>query len=44
VNEALCKGCGSCIPVCEPRAIELKGYTNKEIMGMIDGIMEEVNG
>lgn len=40
VNEANCKGCGMCLPVCEVNAIQLSGYTDIEIEGMIDGIIK----
>jgi len=40
VNESNCKGCGMCLPVCPTDAIELSGYTNSEIEGMIDALTE----
>lgn len=38
VNEALCQGCGGCTVSCRPGAIDLKGYTNKQIMAEVDTI------
>ncbi len=40
VNEANCKGCGMCLPVCDVNAIQLIGYTDSEIKGMIEGIIK----
>jgi heterodisulfide reductase subunit A len=36
VNEALCKGCGACTSSCKSGAINLLGFTNSQIMTMID--------
>lgn len=38
VNEALCQGCGGCTVSCRPGAIDLKGFTNKQIMAEVDTI------
>lgn len=38
VNEALCQGCGGCTVSCRPGAIDLKGFTNKQIMAEVDAI------
>ncbi len=32
VNPVLCKGCGACTASCRPGAIDLKGFTNDEIL------------
>jgi heterodisulfide reductase subunit A len=42
VKEVLCKGCGACLPVCPRDATQLKGYTDDQIMAMIDAYAEEV--
>ena len=42
VNEAGCKGCGGCVPVCPREAIDLKGYTDAQIKSMIDGLLKEI--
>lgn len=40
VNEANCKGCGICLPVCPSNSIQLIGYTDVEIEGMIDALID----
>jgi len=44
VREVLCKGCGACLPVCPKNATQLKGYTDEQILSMIDAFVEEVHG
>lgn len=44
VREVLCKGCGACLPVCPKNATQLKGYTDEQILSMIDAFVEEVSG
>ena len=36
VNEALCKGCGACVSSCICGAINMKGFSNAQILAMID--------
>ena len=36
VNEANCKGCGMCLPVCASNSIDLIGFTDVEMESMID--------
>lgn len=38
VNETLCQGCGGCTVTCRPGAIDLKGFTNKQIVAEVDAI------
>lgn len=38
VNAALCKGCGACAAVCEPRAINLAGWTLDQFDAMVEVI------
>ena len=40
INISNCKGCGMCTPVCPTDAIDLAGYTNAQIEGMIDALAE----
>jgi heterodisulfide reductase subunit A len=40
VNKSVCKGCGMCAPVCVPNAIDLIGYSDKEIFSMIDALVQ----
>jgi heterodisulfide reductase subunit A len=36
VNEALCKGCGACSAACLNGAIQQQGFTDKQILAMIE--------
>lgn len=36
VNTALCKGCGACTATCRPAAIDLKGFTNEQLVSVIN--------
>ena len=38
VNEALCQGCGGCTVACRPGAIDLKGFTNRQILAEVDAL------
>lgn len=38
VNEALCQGCGGCTVACRAGAIDLKGFTNQQILAEVDAI------
>jgi heterodisulfide reductase subunit A len=40
VNEALCQGCGGCTVTCRPGAVDLKGFTNKQILAEVDAICQ----
>lgn len=40
INIANCKGCGMCTPVCPSDAIDLAGFTNAQIEGMIDALAQ----
>jgi heterodisulfide reductase subunit A len=39
VNKSACKGCGMCLPVCPSNSIQLIGYTDEEIEGMISALV-----
>lgn len=41
VVEAACKGCGTCGAECRFDAIEMKHFTDRQIMAMIDAMFEE---
>lgn len=42
VNAALCKGCGACVAVCEPRALDLAGWSLDQMEAMVDAMAAEV--
>ncbi len=35
INKALCKGCGACTASCRSGSIDLKGFTNAEVLAQI---------
>jgi heterodisulfide reductase subunit A len=35
VNKTLCKGCGACAASCRSNSIDLKGFSNEEIVSQI---------
>jgi heterodisulfide reductase subunit A len=39
INEALCKGCGTCVAACPSAAITHKHFTTTEIMAEIEGVL-----
>ena len=41
VNEALCKGCGSCAAACLNGAINQLGYTDSQILALIEALGED---
>jgi len=44
VNETLCKGCGACAVNCPSKAMQLKNFTPKQVMDMIDVATAEYAG
>lgn len=38
VNPALCQGCGSCTVICRSGSINLKGFSNEQILAEVDAI------
>ena len=38
VNDAVCQGCGACTVTCPSGAMDLKGFSNKQIMAEVDAI------
>lgn len=38
VNEAVCQGCGACTVTCPSGAMDLRGFTNRQIMAEVDAI------
>lgn len=38
INPALCKGCGACVAVCAPRALDVAGWSLDQYEAMVDAI------
>ena len=36
VNPGVCAGCGTCQATCPSKSVELDGYTDEQIMAMIE--------
>jgi heterodisulfide reductase subunit A len=41
INEAICKGCGTCLGACGSGAISQNLFEDEEIYSEIDGLMVE---
>ncbi len=39
INEALCKGCGTCVATCPSGAIKQNLFEDEEIYSEIDGLL-----
>jgi heterodisulfide reductase subunit A len=39
INEMLCKGCGTCVAACPASAITGKGFSDKQILAELEGIL-----
>lgn len=39
INDMLCKGCGTCVAACPSSVITGKGFTDKQLMAEIEGIL-----
>ena len=38
VNSSLCQGCGACLPACRTAALNLKGYTDDQLVAEVDAL------
>ena len=38
VNEALCQGCGACVAVCRPGALNLRGFTDEQVLAALESL------
>ena len=41
VNPTLCKGCGLCVNACRGGAIDLKGFTDQQLVGQVAALFAE---
>jgi heterodisulfide reductase subunit A2 len=42
VNEAVCKGCGSCAGFCPSGAAQVRHFNKGQVFAEIDGIMDAI--
>jgi heterodisulfide reductase subunit A len=42
VNAAQCKGCGCCVAACPSGAMQQRGFNDRQLMGMIGALAEEM--
>ena len=40
VNPGVCEGCGACLPVCRPKALDLMGFSDDQMYGEINALSE----
>ena len=38
VNASLCQGCGACLPACRTSALDLKGFTDEQLVAEVDAL------
>jgi heterodisulfide reductase subunit A len=42
VNPGVCEGCGACIPVCRPKAMDLRGFSEDQLYGEITALSDPI--
>ena len=42
VNPGVCEGCGACLPVCRPKAMDLMGFSDNQIYSEINVLSEAI--
>jgi len=42
INEALCKGCGSCAAICPTGAMDVRHFTDKQIDAQVEAVFSEI--
>ncbi|MGE4554234.1 MAG: 4Fe-4S binding protein, partial [Desulfovibrionaceae bacterium] len=42
VNEAMCKGCGSCAGHCPSGAAQIRHFSERQIFAELEGVLAEV--
>jgi heterodisulfide reductase subunit A len=40
VNPGICEGCGICLPVCRPKAMDLRGFSEEQIYSEINALSD----
>ena len=41
MNDALCKGCGTCAAACPAAAITARHFSDEQIVAQIEGLLRE---
>ena len=42
INDALCKGCGTCVAACPSAAIRGQHFTDEQLMSEVEGVLYDV--
>jgi heterodisulfide reductase subunit A len=42
IIDSICEGCGTCVPSCPSKAIELNGFTYDQIVSEMKGILSSL--
>ena len=41
INEILCQGCGTCVALCRPKAINQQGYSNAQMQAEVAALLSD---